>query len=89
MYGKPIAKVVAPVAEKESGDSESEVKSVAAMKKGRESVRKKKHWFTRSGQPICDKCHKIGHIAKECPKRIRFGKNGYKGNNMLVYTLQK
>ena len=42
----------------------------------RRGKRMRNHKYMADGTPICDKCHKPGHIARKCPSARREGARG-------------
>ena len=60
------------------------------QKKKRNGMRK--HQFTSDHTPICDKCHKPGHIARNCPYNKHFSdaKSGHYSHysKSIVYAIE-
>ena len=54
--------------------------------------RRANHVFAETGEPICDLCKKLGHVASDCPTRGGRGGRGsskrFKGNRRLFIPLK-
>ena len=86
VYNRVSASQVATIQVEEENEDKEEVKVNAIATRPKEE--RGRHKFTTSGEPICDRCGRVGHISRNCRRKspARGGRSGRK-NYRLVYTI--